>query len=161
MFPIRRKGVRQECILSPYIFNIYGEYIRRRVPQGRLERGLLRGGEIIKDFRYADDPTLIETIKEEMQMLLDKVREGSERMHFYLNKCKLRWWSSVIAIAVIAAKLVKLTITRCSLIYYVNDRFILVLLKALFTQYHASEKRQETYLALCKRVYLNFIGSQF
>ena len=89
MFPIT-KGVRQGCILSPYLFNIYGEYIMRRVLQGKLERGLSCGGEVIKELRYTDDTTLLETIEEEIQLILDNVKQESEQVGLYLNVSKIK-----------------------------------------------------------------------
>lgn len=43
----------------------------------------------------------------------------------------------------IAAEFAKLRITRCWLIYHVNSRLVLVLLRVCLRKYHASEKRQE------------------
>jgi hypothetical protein len=52
------KGVRQGCILSPYLFNMYSECIMRRVGlEGR--EGIKIGGRTIINLRYADDTTLI------------------------------------------------------------------------------------------------------
>ena len=89
MFPIT-KGVRQGCILSPYLFNIYGEYITRRVLRGKLERGLSCGGEVIEELRYADDTTLLETIEKEIQLILDNVKQESEQVGLYLNVTKTK-----------------------------------------------------------------------
>ena len=89
MFPIT-KGVRQGCILSLYLFNIYGEYIMPRVLQGKLERGLSCGGEVIKELHYPNDTMLLETIEEEMQLILDNVKQESEQVGLYLNVSKTK-----------------------------------------------------------------------
>ena len=52
------KGVRQGCIISPLLFNIYGEYIVRQVAQEE-EGGCSIGGDNVNEQRYADDTTLI------------------------------------------------------------------------------------------------------
>ena len=61
-----RKGVRQGCILSPYLFNLYSEYIMRRV---RLEdeKGIKVGGRTINNLRYADDTTILAKDKEDLE----------------------------------------------------------------------------------------------
>ena len=52
------KGVRQGCILSPYLFNMYSEYIFRRV--GFEDNiGIKIGGRTINNLRHADDTTLL------------------------------------------------------------------------------------------------------
>ena len=65
------KGVPQEYILSPLLFNIYGEYIMRQVAQEE-QGGFSIGGHNINELRYADDTTLIETVIDLMQRLVNK-----------------------------------------------------------------------------------------
>jgi hypothetical protein len=72
------KGVRQGCILSPYLFNMYSEYILRRV--GFEDNiGIKIGGRTINNLRYADDTTLLTKDKEDMRKLLKKIKEESEK----------------------------------------------------------------------------------
>jgi hypothetical protein len=60
-----RKGVRQGCILSPYLFNMYSEYIVRRVGfENNI--GIKIGGRTINNLRYADDTTMLAEEKENM-----------------------------------------------------------------------------------------------
>ena len=50
------QGVRQGCILSPTLFNLYAEYIMRRVLEN-WNGGLSIGGYKLSNLRYADDTT--------------------------------------------------------------------------------------------------------
>jgi len=52
------KGVRQGCILSPTLFNLYVEKIMRGAGMEESEEGVRIGGNLINNLRYADDTTL-------------------------------------------------------------------------------------------------------
>ena len=68
-----RKGVRQGCILSPSLFNIYSEYIVRKVGfEDNIEIKI--GGRTINNLRYADDTTILAEEKEDMEKLLKKAK---------------------------------------------------------------------------------------
>ena len=69
------KGVRQGCILSPCLFNLYAEYIRRNAGLEETQAGIKIAGRNINHLRYADDTTLMAESKE-LKSLLMKVKRG-------------------------------------------------------------------------------------
>ena len=59
------KGVYQGCILSPYLLNLYAEYIMRNAGLEEARAGIKIAGRNINNLRYADDTTLMAESKEE------------------------------------------------------------------------------------------------
>ena len=57
------KGVRQGCILSPCLFNLYAEYIMRNAGLEEAQAGIKTAGRKINNLRYADDTTLWQKLK--------------------------------------------------------------------------------------------------
>ena len=53
------KGVRQDCILSPCLFNFYAQYIMRNARLDETQAGIKIAGRNINNLRYADDNTLM------------------------------------------------------------------------------------------------------
>ena len=79
------KGVRQGCILSPCLFNLYAEYIMRNVGLEEAQAGIKIAGRHVNNLRYADDITLIAESEEELKSLLMKVKAESEKVGLKLN----------------------------------------------------------------------------
>ena len=72
------KGVRQGCILSSCLFNLYAEHIVRNVGLEETQAGIKIAGTNINNLRYAYDSTLMAGSEEELKSLLMKVKEESE-----------------------------------------------------------------------------------
>ena len=66
------KGVRQGCILSPCLFNLYAEYIMRNAGLEEAQARIKIAGRNINHLRYADDTTLMAESGEELKSLLKK-----------------------------------------------------------------------------------------
>ena len=79
------KGVRQGCILSACLFNLYAEYILRNAGLDETQVGIKIAGRNISNLRYADDTTLMAENEEELKSLLMKVKEKSETIGLKLN----------------------------------------------------------------------------
>ena len=69
------KGVRQGCILSTCLFNLYAEYIMRKAGLEEAQAEIKIAGRIINNFTFADDTTFMAETKEELKSLLMKVKE--------------------------------------------------------------------------------------
>ena len=63
------KGVRQGCILSPCLFNLYAEYIMRNCGLEETQAGIKIAGKNISSLRCADDTTLMAQSEEELKSL--------------------------------------------------------------------------------------------
>ena len=87
------KGVRQGCILSPYLFNFYAEYIMRNTGLEEAQAGIKIAGRNINNFRYADDTTLMAE-SEELKSLLIKLKEESEKVDLKLKIQKTKVMAS-------------------------------------------------------------------
>ena len=70
------KRVRQGCILSPCLFNLYSEYIMRNAVLDEAQAGIKIAGRNIDNLRYADDTTLMAENEEELRSLLIKEANG-------------------------------------------------------------------------------------
>ena len=70
------KGVRQGCILSPYLFNFYSEYIMRNAGLEEAQAGIKIAGRNINNLRYADDTSLMAESEEELKKPLDESERG-------------------------------------------------------------------------------------
>ena len=88
-----QRGVRQGCILSPYLFNAYTEKIMRDVMSDeRSDKfdGLKINGEVVADLRYADDTALLSDSKDGLETLLQTVKDYSDEKGLKLNVKKTK-----------------------------------------------------------------------
>ena len=79
------KGVPQGGILSPCLFNLYAEYIMRNTGLLEAQAGIKIAGRNSNNLRYADDTTLTAESEEELNSLLMRVKEESEKPDLKLN----------------------------------------------------------------------------
>jgi len=79
------KGVRQGCILSPCLFNLYAEYIMRNAVLEEAEAGIKIAGRNLNNLRYADVTTIMAESEEALKSLLMKVKVESEKVGLKLN----------------------------------------------------------------------------
>ena len=79
------KGVHQGCILSPCLFNLHAEYIMRNARLDKTQARIRIARRNINNLRYTDDSTLMAENKEELESLLMKVKEESEKAGLKLN----------------------------------------------------------------------------
>ena len=73
------KGVCQGCVLSPYLFNLYAEYIRQNSGLDDSQAGIKIARRNMRHLSYADDITLMRESTEELKSLLMRVKEESEK----------------------------------------------------------------------------------
>jgi len=103
------KGVRQCCILSPALFNVYAEGVMRRSGLDETEDEVRHGGLIINNLRYADDathlagsdnslrrnygPTGLEVCRKEIWHI-PECKEDNNTTHGHTKQFQCRWGGS-------------------------------------------------------------------
>ena len=88
------KAVRQGCILSPCLFNLYAEYIMRNAGLDEAQIGIKTARRNINNLRNADNTTLKAESEEELKSLLMTVKEESEKASLKLNIQKIKIMAS-------------------------------------------------------------------
>ena len=74
------KGVGQDYILSPCLFNLNAEYIMPNARLNETQVGIKIAGSNVDNLRYANDTTLMAESEEELKSLLMKVKKESENV---------------------------------------------------------------------------------
>ena len=90
------KGVRQGCILSPCLFNLYAEYIMRNAGLEEAQAGIKIAGRNIYNQRYADDTTLM--AESEKRASWWKWKRGVRKLAYNSTFRKLRSWHLVLSL---------------------------------------------------------------
>ena len=80
--------------MSPCLFNLYAEYIRRNTGLKEAQAGMKIAGRNVNNLRYADDTTLMAESKKELKSLLLKVKEESEKVGLKSNIQKTKIMAS-------------------------------------------------------------------
>ena len=80
--------------MSPCLFNLYAEYIKRNSRLDEAQAGIKIAGRSINNLIYADDTTLMAGSKEQLKRLLMKVKEESEKVGLKLNIQKTKFMAS-------------------------------------------------------------------
>ena len=83
------KGVRQGCVLSTMLFNIYVEKIFQ-LALDNVDAGIKVNGKPINNDQYADDTAILANILEDLQNILDKITEVSEQFGLSINIAKTK-----------------------------------------------------------------------
>ena len=81
--------------MSPYLFNLYAEYIMRNVGLDEAQAGVKIARRNVNNLRYGDDTTLMAESEEELKSLLMKVKDESEKVGLNSTFKKQRSWHLV------------------------------------------------------------------
>jgi len=84
-----KKGVRQGCVISPYLFNILAEMVMRET-LNRFQGGLQIGGQIVVNLRYADDIILLATSEAKLQEMVNRKDRVSCKYSLLINVDKTK-----------------------------------------------------------------------
>lgn len=84
-----RRGVRQGCVLSPLLFNLYSESVFKEALEN-VEAGIKINGTFINNLRYADDTVVIASGLPELQLLMDRIVQHSGRYGLSMNTSKTK-----------------------------------------------------------------------
>ena len=88
------KGICQDCILSPCLFNFYEEYFMQNARLEEAQAEIKIAGRNINNLRYGDDTTVMSESEEELRSLLMKVKNESEKSGLKLSFQKAKIMAS-------------------------------------------------------------------
>jgi len=83
-----RRGVRQGCIISPILFNLYSEYMMQEIHEKR--KGIEIGGRIYNNLRYADDAVVMTDNEADLQDLVSTVNDVCKDYGMAMNVKKTK-----------------------------------------------------------------------
>ena len=84
----------QGCTLSPYLFNLYADYIMRNARLDEAQAGIKIARRNISNLRYVADTTLMAESEKELKSLLMRLKEESEKAGLKLNIKKTKIMAS-------------------------------------------------------------------
>src|SRR5688572_15338090 len=84
----RGGGVRQGCVISPLLFNLYSEFMIREAME-EIE-GISFGGFHITDLRYADNAVLVADKRKKLQKMIDKLNDTCKEYGMDINVKKTK-----------------------------------------------------------------------
>ena len=82
------RGVRQGCVISPLLFNLYSEFMIKEALKN--EEGIKFNGVNITNLRYADDAVLVADKRKNMQKMIDKLKETCKAYEMEINVKKTK-----------------------------------------------------------------------
>ena len=82
------RGVRQGCTLSPLLFNLYDEAMKREAMD--MEKGVKVGGYLINSVRFADDKAMIANSERRLQQLMDNINRVTKEYGMKINVKKTK-----------------------------------------------------------------------
>ena len=82
-------GVRQGCLLSPSLFNLFLEFVMKDLRN--LDNGIQMGEMSINNIRYADDTTLVDLVFDKLQISTNELEKACSKWGMKINptKCKI------------------------------------------------------------------------
>src|SRR5678815_103138 len=96
------RGVRQGCLISPLLFSIYAEVMmieafgdsenldEEDIDIADFEDGIVVGGKIVRDVRFADDQGMVSSTERGLQNLMNKLNDTAKKFNMKINVKKTK-----------------------------------------------------------------------